>query len=71
MNDERLSRELDEMLAMLKQAEHSAIVNGHIYEVKDIAAIHMAVLHGYYDMSEALELIRAMYGEDGDSDDEP
>lgn len=71
MNDERLNRELDEMLAMLKQAEHSAIVNGHIYEVKDIAAIHMAVLHGYYDMSEALEFIRAMYGEDGDSDDEP
>ncbi len=68
MNDERLNRELDEILAMLKQAEHSAIVNGHIYEVKDIAAIHMAVLHGYDDMWEALEVIRAMYGEDGDGE---
>lgn len=68
MNDERLNRELDEILAMLKQAEHSAIVNGHIYEVKDIAAIHMAVLHGYDDMSEAIEFIRAMYEKDGENE---
>lgn len=69
MSDERLNRELDEILAMLKQAEHIAIENGHIYEVKDIAAIHMAVLHGYYDMSEALEFIRAMYEKGDGSDD--
>lgn len=68
MNNERLNRELDEILAMLKQAEHSAIVNGHIYEVKDIAAIHMAALHGYDDMSEAIEFIRAMYEKDGENE---
>ena len=69
MNEERLNRELDEILAMLKQAEHIALVNEHIYEVKDIVSIHMAVLHGYYDMSDALEFIRAMYEKGDDSDD--
>ena len=61
MAEERLDRELDAVLAILKQAEHSAIENGQAYEVKDIVAIHMAVLRGYYDMSDALDFIIAMY----------
>lgn len=66
MNDERLNRELDEILAMLKQAEHAAIVNGQLYVLKDIAAIHIAVLRGYYDLSESVEFIGTMYENDGD-----
>lgn len=68
MDEERLDRELDDLLDILKEAEHRAIETGHIYGAKDIAAIHMAVLRGYYDMSEALEIIRAMYEKDGDSE---
>lgn len=69
MNDERLNRELDEILAMLKQAEHAAIASGQLYVLKDIAVIHIAALHGYYDLSDAIEFIRVMYEKDGDSND--
>lgn len=68
MNNERLNRELDEILAMLKQAEHAAIANGQLYVLKDIAAIHVAVLRGYYDLSEAIEFLGTMYEMGGDSE---
>lgn len=68
MNDERLNRELDEILAMLKQAEHAAITSGQFYVLKDIAVIHIAALHGYYDLQDAIEFIRAMYEKDGDNE---
>ena len=68
MDEERLNRELDELLTVLKEAERRAIENGHIYGAKDIAAIHMAVLRGYYDMSDAIEAIKAMYERDGDNE---
>ena len=68
MNDERLNRELDEILAMLKQAEHDAITNGQLYVLKDIVAIHIATLSGYYDLSEAVEFLGTMYEKDGDSE---
>lgn len=68
MNDERLNRELDEILAMLKQAERTAITNGQLYALKDIAAIHIATLRGYYDLSEAVEFLGMMYEMGGDSE---
>lgn len=68
MNDERLNRELDEILAMLKQAEQAAITNGQFYVLKDIAAIHIATLRGYYDLSEAVKFLGTMYEMDGDSE---
>ena len=70
MDEERLNREFDELLTVLKEAERRAIENGHIYGAKDIAAIHMAVLRGYYDMdmSDAIEAIKAMYERDGDNE---
>lgn len=68
MDEERLNRELDEILAMLKEAEHNALLNGRLWELKDIACIHMAVLYGYVDMSDALEFIRAMYEKNGDGE---
>ena len=65
MDDKRLNRELDEVLAMLKAIEHKLASEGNIRvcEIKDIFIIHMAVLHGYYDMSDALDFIREMYAE--------
>jgi hypothetical protein len=68
MDEERLNRELDELLTILKEAERRAIEDGHIYGVKDIVAIHMAALRGYYDMSDAVEAIKAMYERDGDNE---
>lgn len=58
-----INRELDEMLAMLKTLENKLISepNVTIRDVIDIYAIHLAVLHAYYDMSEALEFIQRMY----------
>lgn len=58
-----INRELDEMLVMLKTLENKLISepNVTIRDVIDIYAIHLAVLRGYYDMSEALEFIQRMY----------
>ena len=61
MDEQRLNRELDEVLAMLKTVERKMLDNGAFSEMKDIFAIHLAVLHGSYDMSAALEFIKAMY----------
>lgn len=61
MDEQRLNRELDEVLAMLKTVERKMLDNGTFSEMKDIFAIHLAVLHGSYDMSDALEFIKAMY----------
>ena len=61
MNEQRMIKELDEVLAMLKTVEHKILENSTFSEMKDIIAIHLAVLHGYYDMSDALEFIKSMY----------
>lgn len=61
MDEQRLNRELDEVLAMVKTVERKMLDNGAFSEMKDILAIHLAVLHGSYDMSDALEFIKAMY----------
>ena len=63
MDEKDLNRELDEMLVMLKTLENKLIsqTSGDIGGIRDLFAIHMAVLQGYYDMSEALEFICKMY----------
>lgn len=64
MNEIDVERELKEVLAMLKAVEHKMLENGNFSEIKDIFAIHLAVLQGSYDMSDALEFIRSMYVKD-------
>lgn len=66
MNEIDVERELKEMLAMLKTIEHKMLENESFSEIKDIFAIHLAVLQGSYDMSDALEFIRSMYVKDDD-----
>jgi hypothetical protein len=63
MDEKDLNRELDEMLVMLKTLENRLIsqTSGDIGGIRDLFAIHMAVLRSYYDMSEALEFICKMY----------
>lgn len=61
MDEQRMNKELDEMLAMLKAVEHKILENSTFSEMKDVIAIHLAVLHGYYDISDALEFIKSMY----------
>ena len=61
MNEQRMTKELDEVLAMLKAVEHKILESSTFSEMKDVIAIHLAVLHGYYDMSDALEFIKSMY----------
>lgn len=68
MDEQRMNRELDEVLAMLKAVERKMLESGTFSEIKDIFAIHLAVLHGSYDMSDALEFIKAMYVKDGDAE---
>lgn len=64
MNEIDVERELKEVLAMLKAVEHKMLENENFCEIKDIFAIHLAVLQGSYDMSDALEFIRSMYVKD-------
>lgn len=64
MNEIDVERELKEVLAMLKAVEHKMLENENFSEIKDIFAIHLAVLQGSYDMSDALEFIRSMYVKD-------
>lgn len=60
MNEINLDKELHEVLTMLRAIELK-MVDGTMQFDKDIFAIHLAVLQGCYDMSEALEFIRCMY----------
>lgn len=69
MNELDADRELREVLAMLKAVEHKMLENESFSEIKDIFAIHLAVLQGCYDMSEALEFIRCMYKSESDNTD--
>lgn len=64
MNEIDVERELKEVLAMLKAVEHKMLENETFSELKDIFAIHLAVLQGSYNMSDALEFIRSMYVKD-------
>ena len=66
MNELERDRELNEILAMLKAIEHKMVSDGNFILAKDIFSIHLAVLHGYYDMSEALEFIKCMYKDDAE-----
>lgn len=61
MNEIDVERELKEVLAMLKAVEHTMLENENFSEIKDIFAIHLAVLQGSYDMSEALEFLKSLY----------
>lgn len=63
MEEKDLNRELDEILVMLKTLENRLISqsSGDIGGIRDLFAIHLAVLQGYYDMSEALEFIQRLY----------
>ena len=60
MSEMEIDIELRKMLLMLKTIERK-MAEGTIPFDKDIFAIHMAVLEGNYDMSEALEFIKCMY----------
>lgn len=60
MSDTEFDREISEMLAMLKAIERK-MADGTMPFDKDIFTVHLAVLHGTYDMSEALEFIMQMY----------
>lgn len=64
MNEQRMTKELDEVLAMLKAVEHKILESLTFSEMKDVIAIHLAVLHGYYDVSDALEFIKSMYAKE-------
>lgn len=63
MDEKDINRELDEILVMLKTLENRLISqsSGDIGGIRDLFAIHLAVLQGYNDMSEALEFIVRMY----------
>lgn len=58
-----VDRELNEILVMLKTLENRLISqeSGDIGGIRGLFAIHMAVLRGYYDMTEALEFIQRLY----------
>jgi hypothetical protein len=66
MNELERDRELDEILDLLKDIEHKMINDGDFMLAKDIFSIHLAVIHGYYDMNEALEFIECMYKGDAE-----
>ena len=66
-NEELLERELGGILALLKEAERNAVLNGRLCELKDLMAIHMAVLLGYDDMYEAVSFIKAVYSKEDES----
>lgn len=64
--EKEISRELDEILVMLKKIENKFLSETSeryvsISDICDIFAIHLAVLRGYDDMSEALEFIQRLY----------
>ena len=61
MNEIDVERELKEVLAMLKAVEHKMLEDENFSEIKDIFAIHLAVLQGSYDMSEALVFLKSLY----------
>ena len=67
---EKEYRELEEILVMLKTLENRLISqsSGDISGIKDLFAIHLAVLKGYDDMSGALEFIVRMYTGGGDKE---
>ena len=65
-NNELLERELSGILALLKEAERNAILNGRLCELKDLMAIHIAALLGYDDMYEAVSFIKAIYNKKDD-----
>ena len=66
MDEQRMERELNEVLAMLKAVEHKMVESGTFSEIKDIFVIHLDVIHGGYDMSDALEFIKSMYAQGDD-----
>ena len=64
--EKNIDRELDDMLVTLKKIENKFLSETSktyvsISDICDIFAIHLAVLRGYDDMSEALEFIQRMY----------
>lgn len=63
MDEQEIKRELFEILSILKCIERK-MSDGSMPFDKDIFAIHLAVIDGTYDMSEALGFIKGMYRSD-------
>lgn len=61
MDDITLTKNLDDIIAMLKSIERKMIEEGKFD--KDVFIMHMAVLRGYDDMADALNFLMDMYGD--------
>lgn len=61
MDEDRMDREIDEVLATVKMVERKMLEKEAFNEMKDIFAMHLAVIYASYSLGDALDFIKTMY----------